>query len=257
MGPITLLILGGSSEASALARALADDARFAATLSLAGRTREPAPTPVPLRVGGFGGVDGLADYLKENHVAALIDATHPFAAQMKRHAAEAARLASVPLLAIRRPPWRAIEGDQWTEVADLDTAAAALGANPKRVLLSVGRQELAPFKAAPQHFYIVRSVDAPPDDLLPPNAEVIAARGPFVEADETRLMQEWRIGVLVTKNSGGTATQGKLAAARALGVPVVMVRRPDLPEAPSVETVAEALAWLEARHAGTSTRRGV
>lgn len=254
---MTLLILGGSSEASALARALAEDARFAATLSLAGRTREPARAALPLRVGGFGGVEGLMRYLNDARVEALIDATHPFAVQMKRHAVEATRLSNVPLLAIRRPPWRAVDGDQWTEVADLDAAANALGAAPKRVLLTVGRQELAPFRAAPQHFYVVRSVDAPPDDLLPPQAEVITARGPFAEDDETRLMQERRINVLVTKNSGGTATQGKLAAARALGVPVVMVRRPGLPEAPSVETVAEALAWLDARHAGTSTRRGV
>ena len=253
MDATKLLILGGSSEGMALARALAGDARFDPVLSLAGRTEHPAPSPIPTRSGGFGGAQGLARYLTDHGVGILIDATHPYAVSMKRNAVEAAKTAGVTLLAIRRPAWEPQSGDCWTVVADLDAAAAGLGETPKRVLLTTGRKELAPFVNAPQHFYLLRSVEAPPSDALPPRVEVITARGPFTLAEERRLLQDNKIDILVTKNSGGTATYAKLEAARALNLPVIMVRRPELPDAPSVATVVEALAWLERHHGVTSS----
>ena len=254
MGAMKLLILGGTSEASALSRALAGDPHYDAMLSLAGRTEHPAPSPIPVRRGGFGGSEGLARFLTENRIDVLIDATHPFAAAMKRHAVEAAKHTGVPLLAIRRPAWEPREGDQWISVANLGKAAAALGDEPKRVLLTTGRKDLAPFVAAPQHFYVLRSVEAPALEELPPHVEVITARGPFTLADELQLLGDKSVDILVTKNSGGTATAAKLDAARALSLPVVMVRRPEVPDAPAnVESVKEALAWLERGHGVTSS----
>jgi precorrin-6A/cobalt-precorrin-6A reductase len=236
-----------------MARALAGDARFEPTLSLAGRTEQPAAVPVPVRTGGFGGVEGLARTLAEHRIDMLIDATHPFAAQMKRNAVDAAALAGVKLLAIRRPPWVAEDGDCWSMVATMDEAAAALGAEPKRVFLTIGRKDLGPFAGAPQHVYLVRSVDAPPPEALPPRVKVITARGPFALAEECNLLEEHKIEIIVTKNSGGTATAAKLEAARALNLPVVMVRRPELPHTESVATVPEALAWLERHHEVTTS----
>jgi precorrin-6A/cobalt-precorrin-6A reductase len=246
---MNLLILGGTTEASALARALAGDRRFRATLSLAGLTRNPLPQPLPCRTGGFGGAEGLARYLAEHRIGALVDATHPFAARMTRHAAEAARLTGIPLLVVNRPAWQPAPGDRWTGVPDMEAAAAALGCDPRRVLLTVGQKDLAPFAAAPWHTYVIRSVEPPSPESLPPRAEMIAARGPFAEADEHRLLTARRIEVLVTKNSGGEATQPKLAAARALGLPVIVVARPEPP--PGIElvaTVPEVMAWLALRH---------
>jgi len=240
-----ILILGGSSEAAALARALAADSRFEATLSLAGVTAHPGKSPVPVRSGGFGGAQGLADYLTEHGVGVVIDATHPFAETMKRHAIEAARRAGVPLLAIRRPPWTPRPGDNWIMVDSIEAAAATLGQEPKRVMLTTGRKDLTPFKSAGQHSYVLRSVEPPEPGALPPRVEVITARGHDIE-------------VLVTKNSGGTATAAKLAAARALNLPVIMVSRPEVPDAQCVESVDEAVVWLAQHHGSTSSaRRGV
>jgi precorrin-6A/cobalt-precorrin-6A reductase len=253
-----VLVLGGSSEASALARLLADDRRFQATLSLAGATREPAPAPIPQRVGGFGGVMGLVAYLRAQHIDALIDATHPFARQMSTNAVAAAERTGAALLQLLRPPWIPVAGDRWIEVEDTHAAAEALGEEPQRVFLTIGRKDLAPFLAHPQHHYMIRTVDPPPDDLLPRDSEVITARGPFALADEQRLLAEHRIEILVTKNSGGSATAAKLQAARERGLPVVIVQRPELPLAERAPDPAAALAWLEALHAGTSAkRRGV
>jgi precorrin-6A/cobalt-precorrin-6A reductase len=241
-----VLILGGSSEASALARALAGEAAFQPTISLAGRTQRPAPQPVPTRVGGFGGADGLARYLTEQSVDALIDATHPFAAIMSRNAATAARQTGVPLLAILRPSWKAEPGDRWIDVPDIAAAAEALGMPPRRVLLTIGRKDLAAFVAASHHHYVLRSVDAPPAEDLPPQCEVISARGPFALEAEIALLRDRRIDLLVTKNSGAAATAAKLEAARLLTLPVVMIARPPAPDVPAVPAVAEALAWLHA-----------
>ena len=218
-------------------------------------TRFPAASPLDVRIGGFGGADGLAEYLRACRIDVLVDATHPFATVISANAVAAAVAARVPCLAVLRPAWRETAGDYWIRVPDLAAAAAALGTEPRRVLLTIGRKDLAPFRDTP-HLYVIRSVDPPAPQTLPPGATVIAARGPFAVEDERRLLARHRIERLVTKNSGGTATEAKLTAARARGIPVVMVDRPPSP-GPAVATVAEAWRWLEARHAGTAARRGV
>ncbi len=246
-----LLILGGTTEASALAAWLVDRLEFDAMLSFAGTTRAPRPPPIPYRVGGFGGARGLAMFLREGGYRLMIDATHPFAAQMKRNAAEAAHLAGIDLLAMRRPGWQQMAGDAWLRVPDMAQAAQELGATPRRVLLTIGQKDLAAFQQAPWHHYIVRSVDPPEPASLPPDCEVIAARGPFQLEDELALLRTSRISVLVTKNSGGTATAAKLEAARLCSVAVIMIDRPEpLDGVESVEDVAAAQAWMIA-HAGT------
>lgn len=257
MIPLRVLILGGSADASALARRLVGDARFAPVLSMAGRTKSPAPPPIPHRIGGFGGVEGLVAWLGEPGADLLVCATHPFAAQMRRHAVEAARRAGTPLLVIERPAWRAVEGDRWTPVPDMAAAAWALGETPRRVLLTIGQKDLAPFAAAAHHAYVVRSIDPPTAESLPPGAQVISARPPFAEADERALLQAHGIEVLVTKNSGGADAAAKLAAARELGLPVIMVERPptldlDGLDAARALDAAGAMAWLEARHEAAS-----
>lgn len=239
-----------------MAQRIAQDSRFEGTLSLAGITRSPKPSPLETRIGGFGGADGLARYLREHGIDALLDATHPFAATMSANAAAAAATASVPCLAVCRPAWEEQAGDRWVHVADMPAAAVALGAAPRTVFLTIGRKDLAPFRNATQHRYLIRSVDPPPEDL-PVGATFIAARGPFAAVDEERLMRAHRIETIVTKNSGGSATVAKLTAARRLGLPVVMVERPRPAGAP-VSTVDEAWDWLAARHAeAAAARRGV
>lgn len=240
---MNILILGGTTEASGLARALADRP-WNSTLSLAGRTRDPIPQPIPCRIGGFGGIDGLATYLRENQINALLDATHPFAAQMTHHAAAAAAQTGTPLLAIYRPAWTRPAGATWHEIPTIQEAADALGPIPRRVLLTIGQKDLSPFTAAPQHHYVLRSIDPPA--APPPGALVLTARGPYDEPAERALLQQHRIEIMVTKNAGGTATVAKLAAAAGLGIPVVIVSRPDLPPGlNTVATAAEALTWLE------------
>jgi len=243
---MNLLILGGTTEASELARALAGDARVRATMSLAGRTQRPVPQPLPTRIGGFGGVEGLTAYLIERRIDVLVDATHPFAARITANAVAAARRAGTSLIVLLRPEWTPTVGDRWTHVDDMAEAATALGPVPRRVFLTVGQKDLLPFRAAPHHQYVLRSVDPPPPDVVPPYAEFIAARGPFVEAEERRLLIERGIEVIVTKNSGGRATEAKLVAARNIGLPVVMVRRPPAPKVPTMEGVADVLTSLHA-----------
>ena len=239
--PTRLLILGGTTEATQLAHAVSNDPRFVPTLSYAGRTRAPAPPPIPHRVGGFGGEAGLISWLDQNRIELMIDATHPFARRMSRHASNAARALHLPFLAILRPAWSAVPGDRWTVVDSMEQAAVRLGTVPRRVFLTIGQQELAPFAGTPHHC-VVRSIDPPA--ALPPNADLILARGPFDEANERALLAIHRIDVLVTKNSGGAATSAKLAAARALGIEVVMVARPPEPDGPTAPDAAAALAWL-------------
>jgi precorrin-6A/cobalt-precorrin-6A reductase len=243
----SILILGGTAESRALAGRLATDPRVVTELSLAGRTRNPAEQPVPVRIGGFGGVDGLVQYLTDRGISTLIDATHPYAAQMSHHAAEAAERAGVPLLSLRRSPWLQQPGDRWTEVDSVAAAVEAVGKDRRHVFLTLGRQELLPFEAAPQHQYLIRSVDPVEPPLSVPDAHYVTSRGPFVEADEVRLLGEHGIEVIVAKNSGGPASYGKIAAARALGIEVVLIQRPDLPQVPSAETVEALLALLEQR----------
>jgi precorrin-6A/cobalt-precorrin-6A reductase len=252
-----ILILGGTTEARRLAERLAGRADLAVILSLAGRTAAPALQPVPVRVGGFGGAQGLTAFLIDHKIDALVDATHPYAAVISANAADAAARAGVPLLALRRPGWVPVMGDRWTEVADVAGAVRELGDISRRVFLALGRKEIEPFARAPQHRYVVRSIDPVVPPLAVPHAVYVTGRGPFDEADERKLLEQHRIDVIVAKNSGGTATYGKIAAARARSLPVIMLRRPAPPppypppragegrEGAAVETVDDALAWLD------------
>ncbi|HEV2956061.1 MAG TPA: cobalt-precorrin-6A reductase [Xanthobacteraceae bacterium] len=249
-----ILILGGTLEARRLAQRLRGRADVAITLSLAGRTASPAAQPVPVRIGGFGGAEGLAAYLRAERIAALIDATHPYAATISANAARAAAAAGVRLLALRRSPWEPTARDRWTEVADVAAAVRELGPAPRRVFLTLGRKELGPFATAPQHHYLVRSVD-PVDPPLPvPHAIYLLARGPFAQPAERELLLAHGVDAIVAKNSGGEATYGKIAAARALDVEVIMLRRPQLPAVPSVASVDEAAAWLDHALASVAAR---
>ncbi|TPL97621.1 cobalt-precorrin-6A reductase [Mesorhizobium sp. B2-3-10] len=251
-----ILILGGTTEARQLAGKLAARADCSVTLSLAGRTENPVAQGVPVRSGGFGGADGVAAYLREKGTGLLIDATHPYAARISVNAAQAARATGVPILALRRPGWDVVQGDRWLEVDSVAGAARALGDVPRRVFLALGRQEVAAFEAAPQHHYLIRSVDPVEPKLVMPDADYLLARGPFDETDERVLLEKHRIDVVVSKNSGGTATYGKIAAARTLGIEVIMVRRPVLPDVPSAETV-EALAAMVRHFVEPDAERGV
>jgi precorrin-6A/cobalt-precorrin-6A reductase len=245
-GGTRVLVLGGSTEASQLARRLADRP-FDVVTSFAGRTRERVQPPGAVRVGGFGGIDGLARYLRGERIDVLVDATHPFAAQMPHHAAAACAGTGVPRLRLCRPPWAAGPGDRWHLVPDLAAAAAEvrrLGA--RRVFLTTGRQELAPFVPLADTWFLVRAIEEP-SVALPPQSQVVLARGPFDEADEYALLVEHRIDAVVAKNSGGTATAAKLAATRRLEVPVVMVERPPAPPGPQAATVDDAIVWLDAQ----------
>jgi precorrin-6A/cobalt-precorrin-6A reductase len=250
-----VLILGGTNEARQLAGCLKERSDLKVTLSLAGRTAHPAAQPVPVRVGGFGGADGLANYLASERIDVLIDATHPYADTIAAHAAIAAVRAKIPIVALKRPAWSAGSGDKWIEVEDADNAVTALGALPRRVFLAIGRNEVRVFESAPQHHYLIRSVDPVDPPLKVPNAQYILGRGPFSEADEIALLKEHCVEFVVAKNSGGDAILSKIAAARALGVAVVMLRRPALPDVTTVAKVQDALTWLD--HALPSTERGV
>ncbi|GAA4816488.1 cobalt-precorrin-6A reductase [Streptomyces ziwulingensis] len=225
-----VLILGGTGEARRLAELLAGTARpdLRVTTSLAGRVAAPRTPPGELRVGGFGGAGGLADWLRGHAVDALVDATHPFAAGISRNAARAAAATGVPLLALRRPGWTPVEGDRWHEAGSLTEAAALLPALGTRVFLTTGRMGLAAFAAPDGLWFLVRSVEAP-EPPYPPRMEVLLDRGPFSLAGEREVLRRHRIDVLVTKDSGGAATAPKLTAAREAGLPVVVVRRPPLP----------------------------
>lgn len=249
-----ILILGGTTEARQLAGRLAGRDDLAVTLSLAGRTQEPAAQPVPVRRGGFGGADGLAAWLREEHISVLIDATHPYAARMSANAAQAAQVTGVPVLRLDRAAWQPGPGDSWTMVAGAEHAVAALGRQPRRVFLALGRQEISAFEAAPQHFYLIRSVDPVEPPLAVPDAIYVLGRGPFSEEDEEELLATHRIDAIVCKNSGGKATYGKLIAARRLAIPVFMFRRPEERAVPKAESVEAALAMLD--HLLASAKRG-
>ncbi|MFI8926927.1 cobalt-precorrin-6A reductase [Streptomyces sp. NPDC053474] len=244
-----ILILGGTTEARRLAEHLADEAPpgLRVTNSLAGRVAAPRLPPGEVRVGGFGGAEGLAAWLRTHAVDALIDATHPFAGTMSFHAARAAAVAHVPLLALRRPGWVPVPGDDWREAASLEEAAALLPALGERVFLTTGRMGLAAFAALDEQWFLVRSVDAP-EAPHPPRMEVLLDRGPFTLDGERELLRRHRVDVLVTKDSGGAATAPKLTAAREAGIPVVVVRRPPVPEGvPEVADPAVAARWITDR----------
>ena len=227
-----------------MAERLAKRADLEIVVSLAGRTKSPAPQPVPVRAGGFGGAAGLANYLRNERIDALIDATHPYANIISANAAAAARQAGVAMIALRRPPWRAVAGDRWSEAIDVVDAVRRLGERPRRVFVTLGRTELAALATAPQHFYLIRSVDPVEPPLPLPRVRYITERGPFSAADDRALMSTHVIDAVIAKNSGGSASYGKIAAARALGIEVIMLRRPAPPDASAVETVDEVVAWL-------------
>lgn len=255
MDPRHVLILGGTGEARRLAEALVREPALRVTLSLAGRTANPRAQAGAVRVGGFGGAEGLVRYIRENGVDILVDATHPFAARISENAERAAAEAAVPRIALERAPWHAAEGDRWVEAESVKHAAELLGATPRRVFLTIGRRELAPFAAMARHSYIVRSVDPVAPEDAPANAHFVLERGPFDEAAEQALFEENGIEIIVAKNSGGDATYGKITAARALGLPVIMVRRPRPSAKGGCESV-EAAARCVRHLAGLPAERG-
>ncbi|MFJ5531121.1 cobalt-precorrin-6A reductase [Streptomyces sp. NPDC093261] len=239
-----VLVLGGTTEARELAAALAARSGVRVTTSLAGRVSRPGTLDGDVRIGGFGGAEGLAGWLRAQRADALVDATHPFAAGITANAARAAAATGVPAVVLRRPGWRAGPGDHWHEAASLAGAAALLPRLGRRVFLTTGRLGLAAFAHLTDLHFVVRSVE-PPGPPMPPDTDVLLARGPFTVEDESALLREHRIEVLVTKDSGGAATAAKLTAARERGLPVVVVRRPPLPEGvTAVPDVPTALARL-------------
>ncbi|PAZ11533.1 cobalt-precorrin-6A reductase [Streptomyces sp. SA15] len=242
--PSHVLILGGTAEARELAAVLAARRGLRVTTSLAGRVAGPGVITGDVRIGGFGGAEGLADWLREQRVDALVDATHPFAETITANAARAAAATGLPLVVLRRPGWRPGPEDRWHLVTSLSTAADLLPRLGRRVFLTTGRMGLAAFAHLTDLHFVVRSVELPAPPM-PPHTEVLLARGPFTVADESTLLYDHCIDVLVTKDSGGEATAAKLTAARELALPVVVVRRPPLPESVTpVPDVASVLARL-------------
>lgn len=220
-----------------------------ATLSLAGRVERPKRQPLPMRVGGFGGVAGLQDYIQSTGVTYVIDATHPFASQMSHNAVTACRALNTPYVALVRPPWSPEPGDTWQCVPNIAGAVAALDRPALRVLLAVGRMHLSEFAPNPQHHYLLRLVD-PPQGALPfPKAKVIVDRGPFSVEGDLALLRSHKTELVVSKNAGGTGAKAKIIAARHLGLPVLMIDRPAMPERHEVGSVDALLRWLSAHGA--------
>ncbi|MEV4097979.1 cobalt-precorrin-6A reductase [Streptosporangium saharense] len=245
-GTLNVLVLGGTDEARRLAAALADRPGTRVVSSLAGRVRDPRLPVGEVREGGFGGATGLRAWIEENGIGVVIDATHPFAARMTASAAEATGLAGVPLLILRRPGWQQGPGDDWRWTPSLEAAAELLPSLGGRVFLTTGRRSLPVFAGLDELWFLARSVD-PPRPPLPRNLKVLLSRGPFTVEGELALMRDHGVEVVVTKDSGGRMTTAKLFAARELGLPVVVVRRPAVPDGvPRAETVERAVAWLEA-----------
>ena len=238
------LVLGGSSEARMLTARIAANPHLEGVISLAGRTSAPQAYDLPTRVGGFGGIEGLTRYLLDERITHVVDATHPFAARISANARAACMAAGVPLLVLTRPPWAPAQGDRWIEVEDNAAAAQALGAAPRRVFLAIGRQGVSDFRVAPQHDYVLRVIEPPNVDDLPPSCEVIFGRGPFALEDEVALMRDRRIEIVVTKNSGGALAYAKIEAARTLKLDVVMIARPASGAAAATHSIDAAMAFL-------------
>ena len=239
-----LLILGGTSDAAELAAKASAIPEVEVITSLAGRTSQPQAPAGMLRIGGFGGEAGLVEYLRDAKIDVLIDATHPFAAQMSFHAAAAATICKIPHLMLIRPAWERLAGDQWVEVDSVEAAAAVLPEFAKRVFLTIGRQQLAPFASLKDIWFLMRLIDPPAPDALVPSGMILCDRGPFALDNERKLLIEHQIDTIVSKNSGGDATYAKIIAARELGIRVVMVKRPATPPGEKVSDVESAVAWL-------------
>lgn len=238
-----VLLLGGTSEASILARTL-KSAAIETVFSYAGRTNAPMAQPVPTRVGGFGGVAGLCSYLKDNAITHVIDATHPFAAQMSANAHIACGAQALPLIRLERPPWQAQCGDIWNSVPSLEAACAALPKTPASVFLAIGRLHITQFATKPQHHYLLRLVDAPEIPLPLPNVSLVIARGPFDTTADMDLMQTHKVTHVVAKNAGGSGAVAKIKAARKLGLNMIVVERPILPKSPVAPDIETVMRWL-------------
>jgi precorrin-6A/cobalt-precorrin-6A reductase len=244
---LQVLILGGTGDAADLAGKLAALPSISVISSLAGRTSQPLSPLGAVRRGGFGGVSGLVAYLKAEHIDALIDATHPFAQQISWQAAQAAEKTGVPYLRLARPAWQKTQDDDWIEVETVEAAARTIPTRTRRVFLTIGRQQLAPFATLPQVWFLMRSIDPPDETLTLPNGQVLLDRGPFSLEQERQLFGNYQIDLLISKNSGGNATYAKIIAARELQIPVVMVRRPEMPAGETVADGEGAIAWLMRR----------
>ncbi|MFP4121507.1 cobalt-precorrin-6A reductase [Coleofasciculus sp.] len=239
-----VLILGGTGDATALATRTTEIAGVEVITSLAGRTRQPTVASKNTRIGGFGGVAGLTDYLRDQKIDVLIDATHPFAAQISFHAAAAAAAVGIPHLMLIRPAWERTEGDRWIEVDSHEAAATVLPGIAQRIFLTIGRQELATFAHLQDLWFLMRMIDPPLPNVAVPPGKLLLKRGPFSLNNERSLLQQYEIGAIVSKNSGGDATYAKMIAARELGIPVIMIQRPPIPPGDIVADIDSALAWL-------------
>ena len=240
---LNVLILGGTREAIQIATELSPYPEIQITTSLAGRTSSPA-VPGRLRTGGFGGATGLAEYLQSQRIGALIDATHPFAAQISWNAATASETAGVPHLMFVRPGWIKAKGDRWIEVQDHRSVARLIPDLAARVFLTIGRQELAAYAGIENVWFLMRMIEPPSAEAPIPSGQIMLDRGPFTLESERSLLIHHGIKAIVSKNSGGTLTEAKLAAARELSLPVVMIQRPQVPDVRQTSSVSEAVRWI-------------
>jgi precorrin-6A/cobalt-precorrin-6A reductase len=242
-----LLILGGTGDAAQLAAEAVNLPKLEVISTLAGRTTSPAPVASTVRIGGFGGKAGLVEYLRETNIDLLIDATHPFAAQISANAAQAATEVGIPWLMLIRPCWEKLPEDDWIEVESISAAVAAIPAKAERIFLTIGRQQLAPFASLTDRWFLMRSIDPPAPDILLPPGKLLLDRGPFSLTQERQLLQDNRIQSIVSKNSGGDATYAKVIAAREMNIPIVMMQRPIAPAGDKVVDVSGAIDWLRDR----------
>ena len=246
---LRVLILGGTGDTAELSVKINNITEIEAIASLAGRTREPVVPVGNIRVGGFGGATGLVEYLQNQKIDVLIDATHPFANHISWNAAAAATKVGIPRLLVNRPPWEKEPGDIWIEVENNTEAAAVLenqvlGNEAQRVFLTIGRQEISVFSCLQEMWFLMRMIDPPAADVVIPTGLMLLDRGPFTLEDEREILTKYNIDTIVSKNSGGNATYPKIIAAREMGIKVVMVKRPALPPGEQVADVESAVKWL-------------
>ena len=239
-----LLILGGTSEASAFANIVATE-QISAILSYAGRVERVKPHAVKMRIGGFGGIQGLVEYLHAHQVTHIIDATHPFAAQISQNAIQAAQITKIPYCALTRPAWQAEEADSWHHLDSLEAAIDWLDRPSLRVMLAIGRQNLALFEPLDQHYFLLRLVDAPASQPCFAACDIIVSRGPFTYQSDVQLLQRYQIDTIICKNSGGSGARAKLDAARHLGIEVGMIDRPAYPRRLEFYDFAQLMSWLQ------------